>query len=211
MSSALLHGIGFGFALTIMLGPVFFGLLQTSIHKGFKYGLFFAIGVAVSDIAFILLTYFGISNFIENQVFKKIISMIGGLLMIGFGLFYFLKKLENTVPLAPIQKEHKKANFIIKGFILNILNPSVFFFWVGVVSIISIQYEDQEIYIFTFFAGSILTVLSTDIFKAYVANKIKKYFTNSLLNKLNKILGLVFLGAGISLLYQAFSGSFIGH
>ena len=49
----LFSGIGFGLLLAIMLGPVFFTILQTSLHEGFKAGLFLAFGVLLSDAAVI--------------------------------------------------------------------------------------------------------------------------------------------------------------
>ena len=201
-SSAILQGMGFGFALALMLGPVFFGLLQTSINKGFKFGFFFALGVAFSDIVFILLTYFGISSFMENLAFKKFIAIVGGIFMVGLGLYYFVKPSEKSVPLAPIQKERKKANIVFKGFLLNFLNPSVFFFWVGMVSIVTVRYEDNRGDVFWFFTASVLTVLFMDVTKAYVANKIKRFFTTNVLNKMNKALGIALIAAGAALLYD---------
>jgi L-lysine exporter family protein LysE/ArgO len=206
MIHALFSGVAFGLLLTMLLGPGFFGLLQTSINKGFKYGMFFAMGVALSDLVFIMLTYYGISGFLEIPLFKKCVGIAGGLLMCIFGLFYFFKSVENTVPFAQIQTEKNKGRFILKGFLLNIFNPSVLFFWVGAVSMISVQYQDNQFQIFTFFCASVFTVLAIDILKSYIANKIKVYFTNKLLSIMNKCVGLVLFGIGLSLFYTAFTG-----
>ena len=205
MINSIVSGIGFGMLLAVLVGPVFFGLIQTSINRGFKYGIFFAMGVAVSDITFILLTYYGVSNFLDNPAFKKGIGIFGGGFMCLFGLYYLLKPADKSVPFASnIQRETKKINIMFKGFIMNILNPSVFFFWIGMVSVVSVRFDANAFRIFIFFCATIGTVFSLDIIKSYVANKIKGYFTNSLLNKLNKGLGVILFGVGVKLLLEAF-------
>jgi threonine/homoserine/homoserine lactone efflux protein len=206
MLSPLLSGIGFALILTIIPGPVFFGLIQTSIQKGFKYGGMFAIGVATSDLLCIVLTYFGISKLLENYLFQNIVAVAGGVLMCVVGLFYFFKPQEKKVPLNPIQKETKKGNFILKGFFLNVFNPGVIFYWVALVSVISVKYENNQFYIFLFFGALVLTILFVDVLKSYIANRIKSYFTSALLTRLNKGLGFILFGVGIKLLIDAYTG-----
>jgi threonine/homoserine/homoserine lactone efflux protein len=206
MIHVILSGIVFGLVLAILPGPVFFGLIHTSLNRGFKFGFFFALGVALSDISMILLTYFGISNFLENALFKKIVEIIGGMFMCILGLYYFFKPVETTVPFAEVQKEKHMAGFIFKGFLLNIVNPSIWFSWIGFVSLISVQYGNNKLHTFTFFCASVCTVLSMDTMKSYISNRIKVYFTNNVLNKMNKAVGIVLFGVGIGLLYSAFAG-----
>ena len=202
MIEAFFHGIGFGLILTIMIGPVFFGLLQTSINKGFKQGVLFALGVSLSDITFIFLTYFGISNLLDDPFIKNIVTIVGGIVTIIFGIYYLTKTKIKSVPLAELPKGKDKSNMVLKGFFLNFLNPSVLFFWVGTVSVFSINYINHPYQIKAFFCGIIATLFITDVLKSYIANKIKSYFTDFLLNFLNKFLGIVFVGAGVLILYK---------
>lgn len=53
MFDGLLYAAFYGFLLAFAVGPVFFSLLETSITKGFKAGLFFDLGAIASDIIFI--------------------------------------------------------------------------------------------------------------------------------------------------------------
>jgi L-lysine exporter family protein LysE/ArgO len=207
MISALLSGIGFAFILTIIPGPVFFGLIQTSIQKGFRYGGMFAIGVACSDLLCIIFTYYGISNFLENKIFQNVVAISGGVLMCIFGMYYFYRPPEKTVPLNPIQKETKKGNFILKGFLLNIFNPSVIFYWVALVSVISVRYSNDQFQIFTFFSALVITILMVDVLKSYIANRIKAIFTNRVMTNLNKGLGFILFGVGVKLLFDAYVGN----
>ncbi len=92
MFKALAEGIVWGLILSLMLGPVFFGLLHTSIHKGFQKALIYASGVASSDSFFILITYFGIAGFMDDQGFRELMMAVGGIIMAAFGLYYFFQK-----------------------------------------------------------------------------------------------------------------------
>ena len=53
----ILKGIVTGFILSIMIGPVFFVLLETSIRKGIRAAIAFNIGVLLNDILYILIAY----------------------------------------------------------------------------------------------------------------------------------------------------------
>jgi len=205
MLSAILPGIGFGLMLAFIPGPVFFALIQTGISKGYKYGILFAIGVAVSDIVFIFLTYYGVSGFLSDPFFKKTIGIIGGLFMCGFGSYYLLKKPQKAIPFESVTKQRGMLSFVLKGFALNILNPFVLFFWIGMVSVISLEFGEKEILILSFFITSIITVFTVDILKSFVANFIKSYFTQKFLLIINRGLGVMFVVLGIRLLVKAFA------
>jgi threonine/homoserine/homoserine lactone efflux protein len=213
MLKALVEGIISGIILSFMIGPIFFGLLHTSIHKGFRKAILYASGVASSDTFFILITYFGIAGFMKDPSFQNSMTLIGGIIMSVFGVYYILKKTPNTIDVVK-NKDKKKtsdSNMWLKGFTLNVVNPSVFLFWISMVSLASISYHNDKLYIFIFFASSIITVFGTDVLKAYIANKIKKYFTKQILDKMNKVLGIIILLAGFKLLYDFLKNShFLG-
>lgn len=202
MVKAILEGILSGLVLSCMIGPVFFGLLHASIYKGFRKAVFFALGVASSDSFFIMLTYFGVMRFLDSERFKFVFMIVGGSIMCVFGIYYLFKSAPDHIDVQNETKQPKKANLWLKGFVLNAINPSVFLFWIGMVSFVTIKYDNHKLYVMSFFIASIITVFSADISKAYIANKIKVYFTTRLLNKLNKALGIVILAAGLSLLYK---------
>lgn len=203
---ALVSGIGFGIVLSLMPGPVFFGLIQTGINKGFRYGVLFALGVALSDVAFIGFTYYGISGLITNEIFRTVLGVGGGILMCLFGIFYMVKKVDPTVPYAPVQKERGLVNFILKGFFLNIFNPFVLIFWLGVVTFISNEFHEREPLVLSFFSIAVVTVFLMDTFKSYLANKIKSMITNKWLLIINRVLGLLLIAVGARLLFLTILG-----
>ena len=94
MIELVLKGIVTGFILSIMIGPVFFVLLETSIRKGIRAALAFDLGVLISDIVYILIAYIfykeveDLSSGSDNHV----IRLIGGVLFTIYGVYNFSRK-----------------------------------------------------------------------------------------------------------------------
>ena len=66
----VLNGLKFGIALAILVGPVFFTIIQTSVEKGFSKGALVAFGVSASDILCVVICYFGLVQFLNEPVFQ---------------------------------------------------------------------------------------------------------------------------------------------
>lgn len=200
MIVVLAKGILYGLVLAMLIGPVFFALIRTSIDKGFKSGAFLALGISLSDSLAALLVYFGISQFTENEIFQTCLGLIGGVFMIGFGLAPFLraKSQKNFLPSRNVGQV-KGVRYVIEGMLLNLLNPFVYFFWLTVLSFLTIDQNYNAKEILVFFLGAITTVLSTDIAKAYVAHKITKYLTPNILIIIDRAAGIGLIAFGIRL------------
>jgi len=213
------QAIGIGFLLSIMIGPVFFVLLEISITKGFKSALIFDLGVLLSDLFYIVISLFfayqlkGLGDVRNNLA----LSILGGSLFIAFGVYnLFFKK----VRLAPIDLNHelidvpeqqvkpnrKKVNtmLVLKGFTLNLLNPGVVIYWLAIVAKgfdLVAKYE-SDIHISIYLAIILITFFGIDCLKAYVANKLKPLVTVNLLKALNLLIGVVFSGTGVFLILR---------
>ena len=117
----VINGLVFGLLLCVLIGPVFFALIQNSIEKGFKAGFFMAIGIAVSDAFYILVTYLGISQLTNNEQFNMWLGGLG-VIMLGFKFSTCLSRVCQRLKTAS-PKSTKWFQQIIKGFFLNGVNP----------------------------------------------------------------------------------------
>ena len=90
----VIKGILTGFILSIMIGPVFFLLLETSIRKGVRSALAFDCGVFISDIIYISLAYIFYAEVEDLTTGKNsdLIKLFGGIIFIVFGSVTLLKK-----------------------------------------------------------------------------------------------------------------------
>ena len=197
-----IRGIISGIVLACLIGPVFFTLLQTSIERGFLSGVFVAIGVSLSDTVYILISYFGLIQVLEEPNLKHYMAFGGGLVLLLFGLYYLFIK---SRKLARVQPENLKRasglRLAAKGFIINGLSPMVLFFWLATVSLATTQLGyDAPKHAMIFFASIVITVFITDIMKAKLADKLRILITPKVIQFMNIVLGIVMI---------VFAGKFI--
>jgi len=192
MIEAILQGIGAGILFSFLTGPVFFSMIKTSIEKGFKAGFSLAIGVVFSDIIFISLTIFS-SRFVNyNAAYNQYIGIIGGLFLLGVGLYYLINKVKVNYETAEILKVRKRG-YIIKGFLMCLLSPTTLMFWIMVGGVVSAQLHydmDEKV---VFFVVAMASQLSVDFIKTYYAAKLRYRIREKNIKVLNRIAGAVII------------------
>ncbi len=209
MIEILLNGIKFGIVLTFLIGPVFFTILQTSIEKGFWVGVLVAIGVSLSDILYVVICYFGLSSFMEDPKINLYMGYVGGVILIAFGSYYLLfKSGRKDIRNPGMVRERKPITYLAKGFLINIMSPMVPLFWIGAVSIATIDFGYTSASTYGLFFGGVLgTVLTTDISKAYLSGKLRTLITHRSLLIMNTVVGVALIGFGARLIFLAFRAS----
>lgn len=209
MTHILLSGVVLGLTLAIAIGPAFFALLQTSIHRGFKRGMFLAFGIFFSDLTLVALCYFGVSQFITEPSNQTMFGIIGGAILIGYGIWTFRKKTkiekvddETDVSSIEANREPGLITYVVKGYLLNLANPFLLVFWMSVVGVVSANYGTRSPELFVFFAGTLFTVIATDLLKCFVANTLKRFIRPKVLSFINHLLGILLIGCGMYLILQ---------
>lgn len=197
--NCLWQGMATGFALSLMLGTVFFSLIRNSIQHGYQSGVFIALGVIICDIAFIVLALLsqGFADFLS--LYKKPLSILGGCILIVMGLWIFIK----SNPKVQEGKAFKKGNFLYfigNGFLLNVLNPVNFFSWLVISSYLSIEYNYELNEKVVFFVACLFSIFMAEFGIAFFASKLKKIITPLILKRIDQISALVFIGIGIKLI-----------
>lgn len=201
--NTITQGILFGLTLALMAGPAFFSLIQTSISKGFKVGYQLALGISLSDILMVFITWYGLSSFFDTPNAQKILTTSGGVVLLGFGIYTALKKQNSILKSKEIiikTKFHYK--YFLKGFLFNIANPGIWMFWFLPVGIAS-SHPTRELQI-TFLLSILITVLATDLLKCAIANELKRFMTDNVITYLNRIIGSILIIFGIYLIATLF-------
>lgn len=213
-----LQAIGIGFLLSVMVGPAFFVLLEISITKGIRAALALDLGIFISDLLCIL---FALSFVDQVATFnsgenKLIFGFIGGSIFITYGIYYFFKKSKITELTLESENTNKeditatKDYFLLgfKGFILNITNPAVIFYWLSVLSLAAQSVPDDakntNLWILLFLAILLTTYFSIDILKIFSAKKLRSLVNQNVLNVLNILIGLIFFLTGVFQLVKNF-------
>lgn len=201
---AVSQGFLLGLALCVAVGPSFFALIQTSIRNGFRSGAALAAGIFISDVVCVALAYLGASRLFENPQNKLIVGVIGGTILIVFGFINLYKKALVVDGDLEIKRNVSLPLTALKGFLLNILNPFVLLLWVGWVGLVSARSDFKPYHVILFFSIALLTVLVTDLLKAYGANWIRRYLRPRLLVWVNRVVGIIMIGCGMWMIYRVF-------
>jgi threonine/homoserine/homoserine lactone efflux protein len=209
----ILQAFGVGFMLSVMIGPVFFVLLETSITKGVKSALAFDFGVLMSDVVYILFAYLFYSEVksLATDSNKMIFGMVGGSILIVYGIYQFFKKPEIkkniTLNIHPTQAKDYLV-LSLKGFLLNFANPLVVFYWFSVMTLaahaIKMDPNMDDYYLLIYLAVVLLTFFGIDLLKIAAAHKLRPLVTPQLLVSLNRLIGIVFSIFGLFLVLQNF-------
>jgi threonine/homoserine/homoserine lactone efflux protein len=206
MIEPVISGILLGSVLALLVGPVFFMIINTSIKKGFLPASMLAVGVLISDALYVVLTYFGSSFLFYLKTYDYVIGIAGGLLIIVFGIFTFFKKATVTADaLEMIDDSKTRAIDVVKGFTMNSLNPSALLFWLGVAGTISLKEQYHGWHSFAFYSATLGMVFSTDLLKAWVAARLKGIITSKFLVWMNRISGIALAAYGIFMIIKIFS------
>ena len=80
---------------------------------------------------------------------------------------------------------------------INAMNPTVLFFWIGVAGSVSVKQTYTVQHLIIFYSSILLTIFSTDLLKAYIAHRIKKFLTQKILLLLNRICGFALIGFAV--------------
>ena len=198
MIEVLIKAFGLALVLIFMIGPVFFSLVQTGIESGFSSGAVMAVGVAIADATYIIISYFGLANYLAP--YSDYMGPVGGTVFIIFGLYSILKTRTRISYSNEDQKKSGLVKFLAKGFLINAASPFVIVFWLATVSAITAQYS-SEADIFLFFGSAVLFVFIGDLIKVGLANRLKRLVTVRFIRIMNFIVGLILIGVGIRLLF----------
>lgn len=200
---AFVHGLLLGLGLALLPGPVFFALLHKSITRGFRYGMAMAMGVVLSDATVIFITYIGFSQlFNESPRFQYWLGVFGACFTFIYGLYLIFS--HRITPYKPEKEETlpRKRTSFVKGFLLNLLNPFMFLYWIGVLGVVSESYGANKWSILTFFLGTLVTIFTTDLAKSYGAKLLQRFIHGERIFMLNKISGTIMIVFALKLCYE---------
>lgn len=205
MIESIISGIGLGFVLSFLTGPVFFALIKTSIEKGFYAGVSLAAGVVISDVFYVALTLYGTSFLALENTYRVQIGIAGSSILFAIGIYYLFKKVK--VNYESNTSKRRNTGYFLKGFIMCIFNPAILLYWLSVTSgVISISGEIDPAEVIPFFGSILITQFSVDVVKAYYANKLRYRIKEKTISNLNRIAGALILIFAIRLLYNLLTG-----
>jgi threonine/homoserine/homoserine lactone efflux protein len=209
----ILKAVFTGIILSLMIGPAFFLLLETSIKKGVRAALAFDLGIFLSDLFYIVIAYifYGEVSKLVSGKHTELLKGISGGLFIIYGFISFFKKSKIQSQEAIDNSSNTSKDYLIqflKGLMLNLVNPMVIFYWFSVMALGTEHGADSWIDNILFIGVLLITFFSIDVLKIMGAKKLRPFITDQLLGSLNRITGAILVLFGVVLLLQGILKNF---
>lgn len=216
IGQAILEGALAGLILSVFVGPIFFTMLQLGIEHGFRAAFALALGQWMSDFFYIFLAFWGavwvediIKDPARQSVFVWYTSVIGGCLLMAFGLGLLLTKSISTATSSKIkiaepiaERQISKTAFFAyfsQGFLINTINPTPLIFWMGLMA-----FAINKNYIggttFVLYCTVMSVVIGTDLLKIYLAKSIRNKLKVHHILQVRRLAGIILGGFGLILL-----------
>lgn len=204
----IVYGIGMGVAISLCFsfGPAFFTLLQLGVQHGFRRALPFVFGVSCDDVLLVLLLSTVLRGVdMEAVLSKPVVAATAGLALVGFGVWTFARRADagGTAPHSPSSGRWRAAagplSFWLRGFLINFLNPGIWLYWLGIISLASGKFGLSGRALLPFFVGVLATTLSLDILKCKGASMLQRILTARHIRLFNQMVGVILMGFGVYL------------
>lgn len=192
--------------MSVLLGVIFFMLIQASLNHGPQKGWVIASGVISGDILFVILAI-GFTRYIQEflTAYEPYVNLVGGLVLLVIGISNIRKKRGNPDLGAAAKEVHSTRDFYFKPFLINLLNPANAMWWLGLYSVRpAVHYDLTQKIIFA--SGAIGAVFFTEVAIAYAASGLRRYITAERLQRVDVTVGLVLIGFGVWLFIKAGAG-----
>lgn len=97
----VLQALVVGIVVSAPVGPVGAMVIRRTLRYGVWYGVFTGIGAAFADTLFGTLAFLGTNSISDLFVrYQLLLSIVGGLIMLVLGVFYFIRARQNRVEAA---------------------------------------------------------------------------------------------------------------
>jgi threonine/homoserine/homoserine lactone efflux protein len=195
----IVKGLIVGILASAPMGPVGVLTIQRTLNKGRSFGLVTGVGAAISDIIYAAISILGMSfvmDFIENPQNMFWFKVIGGILLMMFGIYTYMSN--PTQNLRP--KSQNKGSLMhngITGFIVTFSNPLIILLFIALMArfefVVPTHYLEQSLGYMAIFGGALLWWFGL----TFVIDKARTKFKTSTICLINRIIGSIVIVAGL--------------
>lgn len=194
----VIKGLIVGILASAPMGPVGVLTIQRTLNKGRWFGLVTGFGAAVSDIIYAAVSLLGMSfvmDFIENPRNMFWFKVIGGILLMIFGIYTYLSNpTENLRPTS--QNKGSLMHNGITGFLVTFSNPLIILLFIALMArfefVVPEHYLEQGLGYLAIFAGAMIWWFGL----TYLIDKLRSRFQVNTICLINRIIGSIVIVAG---------------
>lgn len=200
----IIKGLTLGFGISLLLGPIFFMMVETGITNGFRKGLFFAMGTWLSDLGFILITPIFIKELkglIDDDFIFSKLRILFGLIFIGIAIAILFKS-RKSFNNPELNSNTYTKNLFKSGFFINSFNPNALIIWIGASTLLFSQENNPSmLMIIAYFASIQVVIMGTDLLKIYIGSKLKHHVPAAFLPRIQWFSAILLALFGLYLIF----------
>ncbi|NDV66112.1 LysE family translocator [Bacteroides sp. 224] len=190
--SLLVKGFIIGIVVSAPMGPVGVLCVQRTLNKGRWYGFVTGVGASISDIAYALLTGYGMSfifDFISTNIF--ILQLLGSIMLLGFGYYTFRSNPVKSLRPASKSKGTYLHNFIT-ALLVTLSNPLIIFLFIGFFARFAFVLPDIPIVEqLSGYLGILIGAITWWLSITFFVNKVRNKFNLRGIWMVNRIIGII--------------------
>jgi threonine/homoserine/homoserine lactone efflux protein len=114
----------------MMPGPMFAVTVARS-YRSQLAGVKMALGHAIVEVPLMLLIYFGLARFFDQEPVQVVLYLVGGSILVWMGISMFRKR-----SLTVSESRELSYNSVIAGVVTSVANPFFFLWWAAVGSML---------------------------------------------------------------------------
>jgi len=195
---ALLVGLGFGFSGGVAPGPLHTLIMTTSLQRGFAAGARVAIAPLFTDAPIVVLTVLAVGSMPESVVTG--LAVAGGLFLLYLGVQTIREASDSLM----VPKVVSPMQDYRRGFIVNLLSPHPWLFWIAVGAPTLVGYwRDGAISGVVFLIGFYLLLIGSKVAFAYLVARGGKRLSDRMYQRLIIGGGVLLIGLGVFILVGA--------
>lgn len=188
------------FIFSITPGPGVFAILAKSLAEGVRPCIALSVGMAVSDVVYLVLACYGLAAIAEQWGgFFTLIRIAGAIYLVFLGWKLWRSRAEYIERENRLSPRKTMAGFV-QGFLISASNPKVILFYIAFlpsfIDLSSLDARDILLLSTLNFSGILLGLLSIAVSAAWA----RQYFrSEKAMQGLNRVAGSIMVSAGIYL------------
>ena len=190
-----LRGVAAGLAISAPVGPVNVLCIQQTLSKGPRAGVVSGLGAAAADTIYGAIAGFSISFIIQFLLREEFwIRILGGLLLIGIGVYYYRKE---PKPIDQQRRSNSPHAEFATAFLLNLTNPTTVLSFLAVLAMLGLG-ESRTWWLTLILIGGIFVgAMIWWIILTIGSNHFRNRVTDRATVWMNRIAGLAIGGFGV--------------
>ena len=194
----LVKGFVIGIVVSAPLGPVGVLCIQRTLNKGRWYGFVTGLGASLSDIAYALLTGYGMS-FVFDYINKNIfyLQLLGSIMLLAFGIYTFRSNPVQSIRTVSANKGSYFHNFIT-AFAVTLSNPLIIFLFIGLFA--RFAFVQPGVLVFEEITGYLAIALGALAWWfgiTFFVNKVRTRFNLRGIWILNRVIGSIVMAVSV--------------